>query len=170
MYSMSLQTVPYSTKPLKYSHCYLAPVDVCYPAPAAPMLLKPGNGHRKGPAGNYRQAVPLMTRMHSLLIVMVLALSGIPAAAQQQNKTDASKATGPTEITGTVQSLSSNILDVKPYTVAPAVWITIPAGMKIDRAALKPGVNVTVEARWAMVTYIALKPPKIVAAKKSASQ
>lgn len=111
-----------------------------------------------------------MTRTRSLLIVMVLALSAIPAAAQQQSKTDGSKATASKEITGTVQSFSGNILDVKPPTVQPAVWITIPAGMKVDRAALKPGVHVTVEARWATVTYIALKPPKIVAAKKSASQ
>jgi hypothetical protein len=106
-----------------------------------------------------------MTRTHLLLIVMVLVLAVLPAAAQQESKMDGSKVTAPKEIFGTVQSLSGNILDVKPPTAAPAVWITIPAGMKIDRAALKPGVHVAVEARWATVTYIALKPPKIVSAK-----
>lgn len=109
-----------------------------------------------------------MTRTRLLLIVMVLALSAIPAAAQQASKMDASKENAPVEITGTVQSLSANILDVKPPTVHPAVWITIPAGMKVDRAALKPGVHVVVEARWATVTYIAVKPPKIVDGKSSA--
>jgi hypothetical protein len=110
-----------------------------------------------------------MTRTRLLLIVMVLALSAVPAAAQQASKVDASKQNAPVEITGTVQSFSSNILDVKPPTSAPAVWITIPAAMKVDRAALKTGTYVTVEARWDMVTYIALKPPKIIAAKKSAN-
>jgi len=109
-----------------------------------------------------------MTRTRLLLIVMVLALSAISAAARQENKTDAAKGNAPVEITGTVQSFSADILDVKPPTVHPAVWITIPAAMKVDRAALKPGTRVTVEARWAMVTYIALKPPKIISAKKSA--
>ncbi|HVB88521.1 MAG TPA: hypothetical protein VNK23_17810 [Candidatus Dormibacteraeota bacterium] len=110
-----------------------------------------------------------MTRTHALLIAMVLVLAAIPAAAQQGSKMDGSKATASKEITGTVQSFSGNILDVKPATVHPAVWITIPAGMKVDRAALKPGVHVAVEARWDMVTYIALRPPKIMAAKKSAN-
>jgi len=109
-----------------------------------------------------------MTRMRLLPIVMVLALFALPAAARQAGQTDGSKEVAPTVITGTVQSFSSNILDVKPPTVAPAVWITIPAGMKVDRAALKPGVHVRVEARWATVTYIALKPPTIIAAKNSA--
>ena len=110
----------------------------------------------------------LMVRFTPVLLAFVLALCALPVAAQQHEKMAASKKMAPTVISGTVQSFSGNILDVKPPTTHPAVWITIPADMKVDRAALKPGTHVTVEARWATVTYIALKPPKIVEAKSSA--
>jgi hypothetical protein len=110
-----------------------------------------------------------MNRIKPFLIVIAFALSALPAVAQESGNMAASKEMPATVIAGAVQSFSGNILDIKPPTVAPAVWVTIPAGMKVDRAALKPGVEVSVEARWATVTYIALKPPKIVDAKKSAA-
>ncbi len=108
-----------------------------------------------------------MTRTKSLSIVIALGLFAFPAFSQGNAKTAGSKEAAATEIVGTVQSFSGNILDVKPLTVQPAVWITIPDDMKVDRGALKPGVRVSVEARWATVTYLAVKPPKIIATPKS---
>ena len=108
-------------------------------------------------------------------MAIALVFFALPAFAQGKAKKASgkqmmAKETPAQEITGTVQSFSGNILDIKPLTVQPAVWVTIPQSMKVDRAALKPGVEVSVEARWATVTYLALKPPKIMAAKKSSAQ
>lgn len=111
-----------------------------------------------------------MTRTKALPVVIALVLFALPAFAQDNAKKAGAKEMQAQEIVGTVQSFSGDILDIKPLTVQPAVWVTIPQTMKVDRAALKAGVEVSVEARWATVTYLALKPPKIVAAKKSSAQ
>ena len=81
-----------------------------------------------------------------LLSVIFLAM---PAIAQQG---DSSATT--VHIAGAVLSLSGNILDVKP-SAAPAVWVTIPADLHVDRSALKEGVNVSIEAHWVDVCYVA---------------
>jgi len=66
-----------------------------------------------------------------------------------------SSTTAPTvPITGVVQSFSGDTLAVKPAT-SPAVWVTIPPDLHVDRAALKPGADVSVEAHWADVCYVA---------------
>jgi hypothetical protein len=111
-----------------------------------------------------------MTRTKALPITIALALFALPAFAQDNGKKAEAKETAAKDIVGTVQSFSGNILDIKPLTVQPAVWVTIPHDMKVDRDALKPGVEVSVEARWVTVTYLALKPPKIIAGKKSSTQ
>ena len=89
-----------------------------------------------------------MLRVGSLLVVLVL-LAAIPSFVQSD---DASAP--PTQISGTVQSLSGNILDIKPAN-APAVWVTIPAELHVDRSALKPDAKVSAEAHWANVCYVA---------------
>ncbi|MGH9737664.1 MAG: hypothetical protein ACRD4X_03650 [Candidatus Acidiferrales bacterium] len=124
----------------------------------------------RGSLANSFQAVRLMTRFKSLPVAIAIALFTFPAVAQQSGKMADTKEAPAKEIVGAVQSFSGNILDIKPPTVAPAVWVTIPANMKVDRAALKPGVQVSVEARWATVTYIALKPPKIMPSKKHTAE
>ncbi len=108
-----------------------------------------------------------MTWTKALLIVIAVGLFALPALPQGNAKAAASKETATTEIVGTVQSFSGNILDIKPFTVQPAVWVTIPQDMKVDRDAVKPGTKVSVEARWATVTYIAVKPPKTISGQKS---
>jgi hypothetical protein len=88
-----------------------------------------------------------MSRIRLFLLVFVWQWA-IPGLAQ-------SVATpSPTQITGVVQSFSGNILDVKPATT-PSVWVTIPADLRVDRSALKPGVAVSAEARWSEVCYVA---------------
>jgi len=88
-----------------------------------------------------------MLRVQRFLLVLVLQWA-IPSFAQ-------SAATpSPMQITGVVQSFSGNILDIKPATT-PAVWVTIPPDLRVDRSALKPGVAVSAEARWAEVCYVA---------------
>ncbi|HXX43942.1 MAG TPA: hypothetical protein VEJ38_04390 [Candidatus Acidoferrales bacterium] len=82
------------------------------------------------------------------LILLVLLLS-IPAFAQQTNSS-----APPVHIAGVVLSLSDNILDLKP-AATPAVWVTIPADLHVDRSALKEGVNVSVQAFWADTCYVA---------------
>jgi len=57
-------------------------------------------------------------------------------------------------IVGVVQSFSGNTLDVKPAT-SPSVWVTVPADLHVDRDAVKPGVEVSVDAYWADLCYIA---------------
>jgi hypothetical protein len=89
-----------------------------------------------------------MLRVGSLLIALIL-LTAIPGFAQSG---DASAP--PTQISGIVQSFSGNILDIKPAN-APAVWVTIPVDLQVDRNALKPDVKVSVEARWVNVCYVA---------------
>jgi hypothetical protein len=88
-----------------------------------------------------------MLRVHPFLLVLVLQWA-IPSFAQS------AVTPSPTQITGVVQSFSGNILDIKP-AMTPAVWVTIPGDLRIDRGALKPGVAVTAEARWAEVCYVA---------------
>jgi hypothetical protein len=89
-------------------------------------------------------------RMICLLIVLAgrITLAAIPVVAQSG---DAAK---PVQISGAVLSLSGNTLDLKP-AASPAVWVVIPDGVAADRGALKPGAEVTVEAHWAELCYIA---------------
>jgi len=89
-----------------------------------------------------------MRRVRWVLIVLIL-LPAIPCSAQS-----VTMSSPPVQITGVVQSFSGNILDVKPATT-PAVWVTIPTDLPVDRNALKPSVEVYVEARWAEVCYVA---------------
>jgi hypothetical protein len=89
-----------------------------------------------------------MLSIKRLLILFTLLLAA-PVFAQQGSSSAPS-----VQITGAVQSLSGNILDVKPAS-APAVWVTIPADLHVDRSALKQGVNVSVEAYWAVACYVA---------------
>jgi hypothetical protein len=66
-----------------------------------------------------------------------------------------SSSTAPTvQISGVIQSFSADTLAVKPAS-SPAVWVTIPPDLKVDRAALKTGAQVSVEAHWADVCYVA---------------
>jgi hypothetical protein len=95
-----------------------------------------------------------MREIKALLVVFFLA-SAIPSFAQENHKSST-----PTEITGAIVSFSGNILDIQPAS-ASAVWVTIPEEMKVDRSALKPGAKVTVEARWATVSYVATQPPEV---------
>jgi len=82
-------------------------------------------------------------------LIVVILLWAIPGLAQS------SSASSPTvEITGVIQSFNGNTLDVKPATT-PAVWVTLPTGLSVDHSRLKPGVEVSVEARWAEVCYLA---------------
>ena len=90
-------------------------------------------------------------RRISCLFVLLAALVGLSArtGAAQSGSTSTS-----VQISGVVQSFSGNTLDVKPPS-SPAVWVMIPADLKVDRSALKPGAEVSVEAHWADVCYIA---------------
>lgn len=88
-----------------------------------------------------------MLRISWFLLVFSLQ-SATPSLAQS------AATSSPTQITGVVQSFSGNILDIKPAT-APAVWVTIPTDLRVDRNALKPGVAVSAEAHWAEVCYVA---------------
>jgi hypothetical protein len=158
--------------PKQYIAMWAIPVYVT--GASGPNLLN-GSVIVKGPLANILGWVRPMTRTKVLPMAIALVLFALPAFAQGKAKAPsgkemAAKETPAQEITGTVQSFSGNILDIKPPTVQPAVWVTIPESMKVDRAALKPGVEVSVEARWATVTYLALKPPKIMPAKKSSAQ
>jgi hypothetical protein len=86
-------------------------------------------------------------RVSWLLLVLILQ-SAVPGFAQSAGTPSL------TQITGVVQSFSGNILDIKPAT-APAVWVTIPVDLQVDRNALKPGVAVSATAHWAEVCYVA---------------
>jgi hypothetical protein len=82
-------------------------------------------------------------------LIALLLLWPHPAFSQSQNTSS------PTvQITGVIESFSGNTLDVKPAT-SPAVWITIPQDLQVDRSALKPGAEVSVEARWSVACYVA---------------
>jgi hypothetical protein len=93
--------------------------------------------------------------------MFLFVLSAVPSVAQESSAMAGSK-----EITGTVQSFSGNILAIKPPTT-PSVWVTIPESMKVDRDELKPGTEVSVEARWAMVCYVATQAPDVTPKKSS---
>jgi hypothetical protein len=89
-----------------------------------------------------------MSKICCLLIALIW-LSPLPSISQSE------KTSSPTvEITGVIQSFSGNILDVKPAQ-SPAVWVTIPQDLHVDRSALKPGAEVSVEAHWAVACYVA---------------
>jgi len=84
-----------------------------------------------------------------IFLIALIFLSPLVCFAQSQDTSS------PTlQITGVVQSFSGNILDVKPATT-PAVWITIPLDLRVDRSALKPGAEVSVQAHWAVSCYVA---------------
>jgi hypothetical protein len=87
-----------------------------------------------------------MQKARWFLVAFVLQ-SAIPSFAQ-------SSASPPVQLAGVIQSFSGNTLAIKPAT-APAVWVTIPDNLKIDRNALKPNAAVSVEAHWAVVCYVA---------------
>lgn len=89
-----------------------------------------------------------MPKIKSVLLVIIL-LAAIPVLAQSEKSTPPT-----TQIAGVVQSFSANILDVKP-SASPAVWVTIPDHLRVDRSALKPGADVSVEAYWADSCYVA---------------
>lgn len=90
-----------------------------------------------------------MRRM-SLLIFLVglIGLTAIRGVAQSGSTA------APVQISGAVMSLSGKTLDIKP-AASPAVWVVIPEGLHVDRSALKPGAEVSVEAHWADLCYIA---------------
>jgi hypothetical protein len=96
-------------------------------------------------------------------VILLFALSAFPSLAQKEGSMAA-----PEEIAGTVQSFSGNTLAIKP-PAGPSVWVTIPDDMKVDRDEIKAGAEVSVEARWAMVCYVATKAPEV-GSKKSAGR
>lgn len=91
-----------------------------------------------------------MRRMICFLILLAATIlaSAIPGVAQTGSSAN------PVQISGAVQSLSGNTLDIKP-AASPAVWVMIPYDLRVDRSALKPGTEVSVEAHWADLCYIA---------------
>jgi hypothetical protein len=93
-------------------------------------------------------------------VIFLFALSVLPCVAQKSSPMTSE------DIVGTVQSFSGNTLAIKPPTT-PSVWVTIPDSMKVDRDELKPGTEVSVEARWADVCYVATKPPEVSPKKSS---
>ncbi len=95
------------------------------------------------------------------VVIFLFALSVLPCVAQKDGSMAASE-----DIVGTVQSFSGDTLAIKP-PATPSVWVTIPEDMKVDREELKPGTEVSVEARWAMVCYVATKPPEVTPKKSS---
>jgi hypothetical protein len=96
-----------------------------------------------------------------VVVILLFAISVFPSVAQKSSSMAASE-----EIVGTVQSFSGNTLAIKP-PATPSVWVTIPEGMKVNRDDLKPGTGVSVEARWAMVCYVATEPPEVSPKKSS---
>jgi len=89
-----------------------------------------------------------MPQIRVLLILLTLLC---PLSSLSQSETTSSPTV---QITGVVQSLSGNTLAVKPPQ-SPAVWVTIPQDLKVDRSRIKPGGEVSVEAHWAVVSYVA---------------
>lgn len=92
--------------------------------------------------------------------VFFFALVSIPSLAQQDDSN-----APPKDIKGTVVSFDHNILDIKPPTNEAAVWVTIPDDMKVDRDAIKKGVDVSVEAKWIGVCYLATASPEVTSSK-----
>jgi hypothetical protein len=88
-----------------------------------------------------------MLKVSAVLLLLILQ-PAIPSLGQSGSTPSL------TQITGAVQSFSGNTLDIKPATT-PAVWVTIPTDLRVDRNALKSGVEVSVQARWAEVCYVA---------------
>jgi hypothetical protein len=86
-------------------------------------------------------------------LVAILLLVPI-RAAQESAPGELSPPPKTVEITGTVQSFTSNILDVKPAD-APSVWIAIPADLRVDRGALTDGAKVTAKAHWVFTCFVA---------------
>jgi hypothetical protein len=91
-------------------------------------------------------------RRITFFLTLLAVFLGVSIGAKQ----DGARAEQPqsVEITGTVQSFTSNILDVKPPD-SPSVWIAIPADLHLDRSALKEGAKVTAVAYWASTCYVA---------------
>ena len=85
------------------------------------------------------------------LVILLLGLLVLPASS---GSAQSSGNRPPVHISGVVQSFSGNTLDVKPAT-SPSVWVTVPADLHVDRDAVKPGVEVSVDAYWADLCYIA---------------
>jgi hypothetical protein len=93
-----------------------------------------------------------MRRMSCFLIFLaaLILVSAIPGVAQTGS------AANPVQISGAVLSFSGNTLDIKP-AASPAVWVMIPNDLRVDRSALKHGAEVSVEAHWADLCYIAMQ-------------
>jgi hypothetical protein len=87
-------------------------------------------------------------RLICIGISVVFALSIIAGARAQTGQA------APVQISGAVQSFDGSTLDIKP-AASPAVWVMVPADLHVDRAALKPGAQVSAEARWDGLVYIA---------------
>jgi hypothetical protein len=83
-----------------------------------------------------------------IFLVVLIVVSAVPDVAQTGS------AANPVQISGVVLSFSGNTLDVKP-AASPAVWVMIPNDLRVDRSALKTGAEVSVEAHWADLCYIA---------------
>jgi len=81
-------------------------------------------------------------------VAVLAALWLIPGVRAQSGEA------APVQITGVVQSFNGETLDIKP-AASPAVWVMVPADLHVDRAALKPGAQVSAEARWDGLVYIA---------------
>jgi hypothetical protein len=90
-----------------------------------------------------------MRRMMLVLILLaaLIPVLCLPAGAQSGGATTV-------QISGLVQSFGSGTLDIKP-AASPAVWVMVPFELHIDRSALKTGAQVTVQAYWSDVSYIA---------------
>jgi hypothetical protein len=89
-------------------------------------------------------------RRNSFLLIVLVALAGVMANSSRAQSGSAA----PVQISGVVESISGNTLDVKP-AATPAIWVMIPSDLHVDRSALKAGAEVSVEAYWADVCYIA---------------
>jgi hypothetical protein len=90
-----------------------------------------------------------MRRMRFVLILVaaLIPLLCLPVVAQ-------SGGAATVQISGVVQSFSGGTLDIKPAT-SPAVWVMVPSDLDINRNTLKTGAQVSVEAHWSDVCYIA---------------
>lgn len=88
-----------------------------------------------------------------LLLTLFVTLLTVPVRAKQESATPQPPPKS-VEITGTVQSFSSNILNVKPPD-SPSVWITIPVDLHVDRTALKEDAPVRATAYWVLTCYVA---------------
>jgi len=87
-------------------------------------------------------------------VLLAVFLAGVIGFSAISSLAQSSEASATAQIAGVVESFSGNTLDVKP-AASPAVWVMIPNDLKVDRSALKPGAEVSVEAHWADLCYIA---------------